>query len=146
MRNMKRCYLVIIPLVFLCSFTWAETKNNDIDFLYNFLEGSYELIGRFPDSNMTYTGKVVLKKSGDYLEVIRTIKDKVIKGTGKIETATADKIKVLRIRFIDENKSYEGTYLIDSDLDNYARLTGYLYLKEGGTKEPGLEALFIVPR
>ena len=146
MRNMKRCYLVIIPLVFLCSFTWAETKNNDIDFLYNFLEGSYELIGRFPDSNMTYTGKVVLKKSGDYLEVIRTIKNKVIKGTGKIETATADKIKVLRIRFIDENKNYEGTYLIHSDLDNYARLTGYLYLKEGGTKEPGLEALFIVPR
>ena len=143
---MKTCYPVIIPLVFFCSFTWAETKKNDNDFLYNFLAGSYELIGRFPDSNMTYTGKVVLMKSGDYFKVIRTIKNKVIKGTGKIETAATDKIKVLRIRFIDENKRYEGTYLIDSDLDNYARLTGYLYLKEGGTKQPGLEALFIVPR
>jgi hypothetical protein len=143
---MKRRYLFIIPLVFLCFFTWAETKNNDSDFLYNFLAGSYELIGRFPDSSMTYAGKVVLIKSGDHLEVIRTIKNKVVKGTGKIETAAADKIKVLRIRFIDENKSYEGTYIIDSDLDNYARLTGFLYLKEGGTKEPGLEALFIVPR
>jgi hypothetical protein len=47
----------------------------------------------------------------------------------------------LRIRFIDENKSYELTYIIDSDLDNYARSTGFLYLKEGGSKEPGLEAL-----
>jgi hypothetical protein len=140
---MKKRYLVIIPLVFLYCFTWAETKNNDIDFLYNFLAGSYALIGRFPDSNMTYTGKIVLMKSGDYLEVIRTIKNRVTKGTGKIETAAPDKIKVLRIRFVDENKSYEGTYLIGSDLDNYARLTGYLYLKEGSTKEPGLEAFFI---
>jgi hypothetical protein len=62
---------------------------------------------------------------------------------GKIEAATADKIKVLRIRFIDENKNYEATYLINSDLDNYARLSGFLYLIQGETKVPGLEALFI---
>ena len=143
---MKKNYLIIIPMVFWCSLIWAETDNNDGDFLNSFLMGSYELIGRLPDSDMTYTGKVVLKKSGDDFEVTRVVKNKVIKGTGKIETAAADKIKVLRIRFIDENKSYEGTYLIDSDLDNYARLTGYVYLQGGGTKAPGLEALFVVCR
>jgi len=44
---------------------------------------------------------------------------------------------------MEENKSYEATYLIDSDLDNYGRLTGYLYIKGTETKKPGLEALFI---
>jgi hypothetical protein len=44
---------------------------------------------------------------------------------------------------MDESKRYEATYLINSDLDNYARLSGYLYLIQGGTKVAGLEALFI---
>ena len=56
---------------------------------------------------------------GDKLEVIRRIGDKEIKGIGKIDTATADKIMVLRIRFMEEGKSHEAIYLIDSDLDNY---------------------------
>jgi hypothetical protein len=76
------------------------------------------------------------------LEVIRRIEGKEIKCVGKIEMATADKIKVLRIRFVDENKNYEATYLIDSDFNNYGRLTGNLYMKGGGTKIPGMEALF----
>ncbi len=61
---------------------------------------------------------------------------------GKIDVVTADKIKVLRVTFTENKKEYEATYLIDSDLDNYGRLTGYIYLKAGGTKSPGLEALF----
>jgi hypothetical protein len=138
--------LVIIPMLFLYALALAEPQNTDTDDLYNFLAGSYELIGRYPDSNMTYTGTVVLTKTGDYFEVVRTIKNIVIRGTGRIEAATADTITVLRFRFLDGNKRYEGTYLIDTDLDNYARLTGYVYLKNGGTKKPGLEALFAVPR
>ncbi len=141
--DMKIQYLVIVAVVCLSCLTWAQDVGSENEFLYEFLQGTYELIGRAPDSNRTYTGKVVLRKSGDYFEVTSRIEGKEIKGTGKIETATADKIKVLRVRFVEENKSYEATYLIGSDLDNYGRLTGYLYLKEGGTKVPGLEALFI---
>ena len=62
---------------------------------------------------------------------------------GRIIRATADKIKVLRVEFVHKGRKYGGTYLIGSDLDNYARLTGYLYLKKGKTTKPGLEALFI---
>ena len=140
---MKIQHVVIVTVVCLSCPAWAKDVGSKNEFLYEFLQGRYELIGRVPDSNKTYTGKVVLRKSGDYFEVIRRIEGKEIKGIGKIERATADKIRVLRVRFVDGNKSYEATYLIGSDLDNYGRLTGYLYLKEGGTKVPGLEALFI---
>ena len=143
MRDMRIQYFVIIAVICLSCLAWAKDVSSKNEFLYQFLQGTYELIGRVPDSSKTYTGKVVLRKSDDYFEVIRRIEGKEIKGTGKIETATADKIKILRIRFTDENTSYEATYLIDSDLDNYGRLTGYLYIKEEGTKIPGLEALFI---
>jgi hypothetical protein len=143
--DMKIYYSVITLILITISTAWAQGHGNsdEIDFLYGFLEGSYHLIGRLPDSNTTYTGKVVLRKRDEKLEVICMIEGKEIRGVGRIETVTADKIKVLRIQYTDENKSYEATYLIDSDLDNYARLTGYLYLKQGGTKIPGLEALFI---
>ena len=142
---MKICYLAITLISITISAVWADNHNNsgEIDFLYGFLEGSYDLIGRLPDSNITYTGKMVLRKIDGKLEVIRRIEGKEIKCVGKIEMATADKIKVLRIRFADQNKNYEVTYLMDSDFNNYGRLTGYLYLKGGGTKIPGLEALFI---
>lgn len=148
--NRKFLYLVLTLLAISLSAVWAHGPENsspenssEEDSLYAFLEGTYHLIGRLPDSVKKYFGKVVLKKTDDALQVARVINRKEIKGVGKIEAATADEIKVLRIRFIDENKNYEVTYLINSDLDNYARLSGYLYLVKGGAKEPGLEALFI---
>ena len=121
----------------------GSENSTEEESLYAFLEGTYHLIGRLPDSRETYSGKVVLKKTDDELHVTRVINGKEIKGVGKIEAATTDKIKVLRIRFIDENKNYEVTYLINSDLDNYARLSGYLHVIQDDTKLPGLEALFI---
>jgi hypothetical protein len=152
----KKCILLalllgITPLILDSSLpqvtpsVWAgeQNRNENIDFLYGFLQGHYTLIGRFPDSNGAYTGKVILKKGAGSLEVVRKVNGKEIRGTGKIETATADKVKVLRVRFVGGARHYEATYLIHSDLDNYARLTGYLYLKNGSTKRPGLEALFI---
>lgn len=142
---MKFFCLLLALLAISTSAVWAHCPGNssEEDSLYAFLEGMYHLIGRLPDSKETYSGKVVLKKTDDVLQVTRVINGKEIKGVGKLEAATADKIKVLRIRFIDESKRYEATYLINSDLDNYARLSGYLYVIQGGTKEPGLEALFI---
>ncbi len=146
----KICCLVFILLTLFMSPTWAGDKgphkgDMETDFLYNFLKGSYLLIGTQPDSNETYTGNVTVKRKGKELEVIRKITNKTIKGEGRIEYATADRRKVLRVRFVDGNQRYEATYLICSDLDNYARLTGYVYLKDGRTKVPGLEAWFIDP-
>jgi hypothetical protein len=136
-----KIWAFIVAFVLINSpIAWAESVDEEL--LYNFLQGSYELIGRWPDSNETYIGRVLLKKSNRHFKVVRTGSNKRIEGVGKIETATADNVRVLRIRFSKAGRTYEGTYLIDSDLDNYGRLTGYLYLKEGGTKKVGLEALF----
>ena len=129
--------------MFLCrAIIFSQESDNEISFLYDFLKGTYELIGRYPDSNETYTGRVEFKKSDDGIKVIRSVDGVKTEGTGKIETATADSINVLRIRFSEDGNDYEITYLISSDLDNYARLTGYFYLSTGDTRKPGIEALF----
>lgn len=141
---MKLKNLVIIIAIFFVSNACAQVsvEAQENEFLYGFLKGPYQVIGRFPDSSKTYTGTVVFKNEYDHFEIIRIIEGNMIKGTGKIETATAEKTKVLRVHFVERNKHYEITYIIHSDLDNYGRLTGYLYLKKGQTKIPGLEALF----
>ena len=130
-------------LALVSTLVWAQAKDFSDEPLYDFLCGSYQVIGRLPDSNQLYSGKVEFKLSGNQLEVVRLIEGHRVRGIGKIETATPDKIKVLRVHFRSKDKDYEATYLIGSDLDNYGRLTGHVYFKDGGTKTPGLEALFI---
>jgi hypothetical protein len=139
---MKRISILVVALVLIAvSGVWAQ--DDKVEFLYGFVQGTYQVIGRWPDSDETYAGKVVLKRKGDHLQVLRSINGEEIEGVGRIATATADKIKVLRVQFSQRDRRYEATYLINSDLDNYARLTGYLFLKTGETRRPGLEALFI---
>ncbi len=137
--------IAIIFISSIASVTFAQDSRMDMEneFLYSFLQGSYDLIGKLPDSDKMYYGRVIMTNIKDRMLVVRKIAGKKIKCIGRIETATADNIKVLRMRFNDDGKNYETTYLISSDLNNYARLSGYLYLKEGGTRHPGLEALFI---
>jgi hypothetical protein len=130
-------------LTLASTLVWAQAKDFGDEPLYDFVCGYYQVIGRLPDSDQLYSGKVEFKLSGNQLEVVRLIGKHRVKGIGRIETATPDKIKVLRVHFRSKDKDYEATYLIGSDLDNHGRLTGYVYLKGGGTKAPGLEALFI---
>jgi len=136
-------YLIAAAILISAILSTALVNANEVEFLYDFLEGSYQVIGRWPDSQETYSGKVTLSREGNHFKVTRIINGKRIVGTGSIETATADKVKVLRVRFVHGATKYEATYIIGSDLDNYARLTGYVYIKGGKTKQPGLEALFI---
>ncbi len=101
-----RAFIVALVLI-IPPIAWAESV--DEQSLYNFLQGSYELIGRWPDSNETYIGMVLLKKSNHRFRVVRTVSNKRIEGVGKIETATADNVRVLRIRFSKAGRTYEGT-------------------------------------
>jgi hypothetical protein len=76
--------------------------------------------------------------------VTRVISGERITGVGKIEHALGpDEANVLRVRFTRNGQEYEATYILQSDLDNYARLSGYVYQPGKHTSDPGLEALFI---
>ncbi len=140
---MKYGWIITTVLALVSTLVWAQAKDSADDALYDFLCGSYQAIGRRLDSDQLYSGKVDVKRSGNQLEVLRFMGGRAVKGTGKIEAATPDKIKVLKVFFRSEGKDYEATYLIGSDLDNYGRLSGHVYLKGGQTRKPGLEALFI---
>jgi hypothetical protein len=141
--QMKYCWTITTVLALVSTLVWAQVKDLSDEPLYDFLCGSYQVIGRLPDSNQLYSGKVEFKLSGNQLEIVRLIGGHRARGIGRIETATPDKIKILRVHFRSKDKNYEATYLIGSDLDNHGRLTGHVYIKGGGTKAPGLEALFI---
>lgn len=110
-----------------------------------FLVGTYDVIGRYPDSEQLYTGTVAISLSDtatNSVSVTRTIGEISTQGEGELTTATGDAIAVLRVVFQEAGRAMETTYLIDSDLDNYARLTGYVYMQGGGTRIPGIESLF----
>ena len=116
----------------------------DIPFLLEFLAGDYRLVGQQPDSGAPYVGKISFREHKGQFEVIRSIGDTTVHGTGNIETA-GEGTPVLKCRFTIASIGYEATYLWRSDMDNYPRLTGYVYRKQGEAKSPGFEALFHVP-
>ncbi len=135
----RQLWIILIGLVFLTGVNAPVRAQPD---LYGFLIGSYVVIGKRPDSAQTYSGQMNLEAGDGQLQVVRIVNDRITRGIGKIERAIGGEAVVLRIRFDRDGKSYEGTYLVEGDLDNYARLTGYVYLADGSTRSVGLEALF----
>jgi hypothetical protein len=117
----------------------------DSDSTLQFLAGNYLLIGKKPDSKETYTGTIsfVYREEKKELQFTRTINGKKTRGIAKIEKVLSGEADVLRLRFTENKSEYEGTFLWRSDLDNYGRLSGYIYLKNSNTDNPGLEAYFI---
>ncbi len=112
--------------------------------MYGFLAGKYELIGKESGSNKTYYGKVLMVSKDDHLSVTRIIEGTTVQGLGHIEHALwPDQAHVLRVRFKKDKIQYETTYQWSGDLDNYARISGFLYPKDKQPNAPNLEALFI---
>lgn len=153
MRGAPKIIFSIFLVLFLAAPAFATSPtptpaSEDLDDLLRYFVGSYVLIGKELDSNRTFLGRVIMNQKGTELQVLRTVNGITSEGVGRIEAAPLAESRVLRIRFSNGNNKYEGTYLFHSDLDNYARITGYLYKidpKTGvpiETKNPGLETLF----
>jgi hypothetical protein len=143
-----RTSFVILAILFLadsarCSD--ADRKPVDEESLRGYIAGDYDLIGRKPDSTVTYNGHVTIRDEKGVLQVTRTIEGKTEKCIARFDTVAGDdRIPVLRVHFHLDGKEFDATYRWQSDPDNYPRFTGYVYL--AGTKSPGLEALFPIHR
>ena len=131
-------------MFFVCGIAGGAAKELDREFLVGFLKGDYVVIGKKPDSDVTYHGRVTLQPREHEFDVTRMIAGKTERGTAWFDTTgKPDEIPILRMRFMQDGKSYEATYMWKGDLDNYGRITGYVFLPtQGATKSPGLEALF----
>jgi hypothetical protein len=111
-----------------------------------YFAGEYELIGRSPDSKTSYAGTLRLHSEvGGRFAMIRNIGGQEIKGSAKLDHADppGDRPAILRISFRENGKDFEGTFLWQSDFDNRARMTGFIYRLEKGKRLPArLEAWF----
>ncbi len=139
----RTLFLAIVVFAFtsnLPSFAGAPDKA----FLLGFLEGEYRLVGQRPGSGTAYVGCVSFRQRAGRFEITRTVAGVRTRATATIET-TGEGSAVLKSRFVVEGVDYEATYLWRSDLDNYPRLTGYVYRVGASTISPGLEALFHIP-
>ncbi len=129
---------VFLTLVLLVS---ASALGQD-DFSSEFLIGKYLLVGKGFDSNETYIGKVEIYREEGNLKIKRVVNNQVIVGETAIESALGGDTKVLRFRYKEAGEMHEQTCLWQSDLDNYARISCYLYQPNVKTLNPGLEVLF----
>ena len=134
-----------IPLLLVISILLSSVQAADSgkEFLADFVIGKYLLVGKKVDSFATYFGHVELFNGHGSLKIKRHIGGKTVLGQATIESAVQGDATVLRMRFDDNGAAYENNCLIQSDLDNYARISCYLYQPGVRTLNPGLEVLFI---
>jgi hypothetical protein len=132
--------LVTIILLLVTSIVWGADKwESD----YPLIAGQYEVIGRRCESDKLFTGSITIDEiSPNIFVVTRVIDGKTIRGSGKVEFTTPDKIPIFRIHFVENGTDMEGTFLWRGDLDNDGRISGYVYPKGYQGKKPGLESLF----
>lgn len=111
--------------------------------LVNVMQGDYVVVGKKPDSQATYTGRLTFRPRGKTLAFTRTVAGRTVRGVATLElTVMGDRAPVLRMHFVQDDQRYEATFQWMIDLDIYARFTGYVYRPDGSTKEGGLEMLF----
>ncbi len=134
--------LVLITILAAVAAVHAAAAS-DVEFLYSFMAGTYHVIGKHIDSDATYAGTVILENRGTYLRVTRQIGGTDTTGEGRLEPAVHGEAKVLRVRFHQDGRACEATYLWHTDLDNYPVFAGYVTFPGEPTDTPGMEAMFI---
>ena len=141
--RLRLCLLCIALLLGGPGSAHAAPKKDTLDRanLTNIMSGEYIIVGKKPDSDATYSGRLTFRRRGERLGFVRTVAGRTERGTATLElTVVGDPAPVLRMHFKLDGIRHDATYQWKFDLDNYARFTGYVYLP--GTKAAGLEMLF----
>ncbi len=136
--------LSLVSTLLLLSVLLAPSSRSELTSApsLDFFAGNYRIVGVDPDFQRPFQGTCSIRVLGKTLLMTRRIQGRKVEAVGRLETAV-DGIPVLRARFSQDGIRYEITYLIDTDLDNYARLSGNFYRRPGGSDRPrGLESLF----
>ena len=128
---------ITITLLFFSTLVCAESEN-----FTEFFVGDYLLLGKGVDTDETYSGKTVIYTEQGHLKLKRMIGGDSITGDIAFEPALGGEAEVLRIRFQDGGKKYEQTCLWQTDLNNYPRISCYLYRPGVYTDKPGMEVMF----
>ena len=143
MPTLLRLCLLCLVLLGWSRAVHAAPKKDALDraTLTNIMSGDYIIVGKKPDSEATYTGRLTFRARGQRLAFTRTVGGRTERGTATLEmTVVGDPAPVLRMHFKLDGQPYDGIYQWKFDYDNYARFTGYVY--RPGTKAAGLEMLF----
>lgn len=129
-------------LVLACLPLMSHAENAKTEFLQMFVVGNYDIVGKAKNPEKAYYGKVNITVDNKQLLVKRHINGKEIIGKGNIETAAGGDVNVLRIRYLENNQNIEQTCLVHSDLNNYARISCYVYEEKNTAGNLGMEAWF----
>jgi hypothetical protein len=134
--------LIITTLVTLVSLAATAVAADEELPLLSFVVGDYVIIGKAPDNGPMYSGQGRIEKKGGKLVLYRQINGKRSIAEGVVAVPSPpNEGEVLRFTWI-ENGPREMTCLVNSDLDNFARLTCYWVTPKQRHTEPGMEAMF----
>ncbi len=136
------CTVLALAVPSLSKEAKAEKEPEEESFTAQFIHGNYVAVGKYPDTDSTYTLKISLFKKGKGMKFTRSQGKRKITGSAKVQKTLGGESEVLRVAWVEKGKKFEGTFVIGGDLDNYGRLTGYTYREDGTTKKAGLEAWF----
>jgi len=151
---MKKLVPLLVTMALYSAMTTARAQSPNHDYdpkkakiaMEFMVPGNFVLIGKAPDSDRMYFGRISIKKTADGFEVVRTISGKRILGTAAVESVpSADDAPALSIKFTEAGRSYQEFCAAQLDLDNDARITCLVYKSDTRTRRVGYEAFFGAP-
>ena len=106
------------------------------------LSGTYEIIGRLPNSDITYAGRVEIKEDETAYTLKRTVGGVTTIGDAWIEFCSPDKYMVLNFKYSKTPKPILGSCFLRTNGNNYYIISCYTRFIGTELKQRGLESMF----